>query len=188
MSKIGEFFESVRDNTVSFALTAIPTFLGTAAIATMFSLGMGLGAAIGLPSALTVVTGLVVAGVTFGGCVGVGALLGLGGLAGAAAIMDKIPGLRGAEARGPGLALGVVAGLAASVALAFNLASGDDPQKDGMLTQPEPVQVTMQMEQNEQADALQISFIEAGSGQEELVVKQAANNNVPAPSAMTLAI
>lgn len=161
MSKVTDFFESVRDHTVSFAFAAVPTFLGTAALATMFSLGMGLGAAIGLPGALTVVTGLVMAGFTLGGCVIAGAVLGLGGAAGIAALADKVPFLKNSKTTTPGLTLGVVAGLAASAALAFSLAAGE-PQQDSLTHETQSVTVTQEVQQDK--DVLGPVFTDAGNG------------------------
>lgn len=178
MSKTRSFVESVRDNSMSFIIGAVPAFLGTAMLAGTFSLGYGIGAAIGLPGALSFVGGLVVAGVTFSGAALVGLGLGAGGLLGAAALIDKVPFLKKADIAGPGLTAGIFSGIAASVALAFNLTAGSPPPEHGALIEKAPVVASY-----EQGDhgTLGVKFTNAGNDNVKVIVDAPSSQQAAAP-------
>lgn len=173
------FAGAVRDHGLSFAVGAVPAFFGTAFMATCYSLAYGIGSAIGLSTGLAVAAGVVGTVVSAGLSIGVGALIGVGGFLGVAALASSFPFLRDAKIRTPGVVAGVATGLAASIALAFNL-TASDPQEQAPISDPGPVTLR---EMQEDHGVLAPLFTDAGSGavRAEIVMPAANAGPVPAP-------
>lgn len=143
MSKLLNLAESARDHSASFAVGAVPAFLGMTCLATGFSVCHAIAEAIGLSGFVAGAAGVIGTAMMAGPILVAGVLLGgagLAGLAGLAVLADKIPFVRKAGIKGPSIALGAVAGMGASIALVGHLAASD-PQVGANTPQTNPVAV-----------------------------------------------
>jgi hypothetical protein len=128
---LGNMVKSIGHFGASVVVGAVPAFLGTAALAGIYSLGAGLATAAGLGGGLSVIAGIATTVFLGGTGLGIGLLAGGAGLVGVAALSEA----SNIKISGKGVALGAALGVAGSVGMAHHLVSEVQPPQRASLTE-----------------------------------------------------